>query len=286
MLSTAVLLFSAVAALGQDTPTPQKPDAANFPGMAQDIQVGRSLRFGLDEKTIEEFTKWRFKPEIFSSTSWLNPAQPKRPAKRVGWGPGRPQPASGQSGGTGAAAVLLSSNWLNPAQPKPNKAGYSWQSQAQGLRPPNFGLQRSGVCVVPLLRALVPRDIDPPMLVKSHGPTESMPRALTPPTCGDAKDGVSKIGQVDSAPEPLYRPPPEYTEEARNAKLQGTVLLYVEIDERGMTRNIRVLRPLGLGLDEKAVEAVSKWRFKPGVKDGHAVTVGATIEVNFRLSPP
>jgi TonB family protein len=95
--------------------------------------------------------------------------------------------------------------------------------------------------------------------------------------------GVYKIGGGVSAPVPLYRPEPEYSEEARKAKFQGTVLLYVEIDEQGKTRNLRVVRPLGLGLDEKALEAVSRWRFKPGMKDGHPVAVGATIEVNFRL---
>jgi TonB family protein len=55
------------------------------------------------------------------------------------------------------------------------------------------------------------------------------------------------------------------------------------VDEKGMPQQLRVLRPLGLGLDEKAIEAVQKWRFKPGVKDGKAVAVAATIEVNFRL---
>ena len=55
------------------------------------------------------------------------------------------------------------------------------------------------------------------------------------------------------------------------------------VDEKGMPRNIRVVRPLGLGLDEKAIEAVQRWRFKPGMKDGHAVATEATVEVNFRL---
>ena len=76
---------------------------------------------------------------------------------------------------------------------------------------------------------------------------------------------------------------PEYSEEARKAKYQGTVLLYVEVDPSGKATNMRVLRSLGLGLDEKAMEAVKKWKFKPGYKDGKPVTVAATIEVNFRL---
>jgi TonB family protein len=59
--------------------------------------------------------------------------------------------------------------------------------------------------------------------------------------------------------------------------------LYIEVDPSGHATNIRVQRSLGLGLDEKAIEAVRKWKFSPGKKDGKAVTVAATIEVNFRL---
>ena len=86
-----------------------------------------------------------------------------------------------------------------------------------------------------------------------------------------------------SAPVLIHKVEPDYTEEARKAKYQGTVLLYVEIDPNGTATNIRVQRSLGLGLDEKAVEAVKQWKFKPGQKNGQPVTVAATIEVNFRL---
>ena len=61
------------------------------------------------------------------------------------------------------------------------------------------------------------------------------------------------------------------------------MLLSVEVDPSGRATNIRVVRSLGLGLDEKAVEAVKKWKFKPGMRNGQPVTVVATIEVNFRL---
>ena len=100
---------------------------------------------------------------------------------------------------------------------------------------------------------------------------------------GGIGGGVFRMGGGVSAPTLLSKVEPEYSEEARKAKYQGTVLLYVEVDPSGKATNIRVLHSLGLGLDEKAMEAVKKWRFKPGVKDGRPVTVQAQIEVNFRL---
>ncbi len=95
--------------------------------------------------------------------------------------------------------------------------------------------------------------------------------------------GAFRPGGGVSAPQLVYRVEPEYTEEARKAKYQGTVVLYAVVDPDGMVRNVRVVRSLGLGLDEKALEAVRQWKFKPGMKDGKAVPVAASIEVTFRL---
>ena len=61
------------------------------------------------------------------------------------------------------------------------------------------------------------------------------------------------------------------------------MVLSVEVGPDGLAHNARVLRGLGLGLDENAIDAISQWRFRPAVKDGQPVTVPATIEVNFRL---
>ena len=100
---------------------------------------------------------------------------------------------------------------------------------------------------------------------------------------GGVGEGVYRIGGGVSSPALLTKIEPEYSEEARKAKYQGTVLLYIEVDPQGRATNIRVARSLGLGLDEKAIEAVKHWKFKPGYKDGKPVTVAATVEVNFRL---
>jgi TonB family protein len=73
------------------------------------------------------------------------------------------------------------------------------------------------------------------------------------------------------------------SEEARKPKYSGTVLLSVVVDQEGRARDIHVLKSLGMGLDEKAIETVRKWKFKPRMKGGQAVNVRAQIEVNFRL---
>lgn len=100
---------------------------------------------------------------------------------------------------------------------------------------------------------------------------------------GNVGGGIYRIGGGVSAPTLVFKVEPEYSEEARKAKFQGTVVLEVIVDEKGQPRDLRVSRPLGLGLDEKAIEAVMKWKFRPGYKDGKAVSVRASIEVNFRL---
>jgi TonB family protein len=104
-----------------------------------------------------------------------------------------------------------------------------------------------------------------------------------PGSGGGIGGGVFRVGGGVSNPTVLSKVDPEYSEEARKAKYSGTVLLAVVVDVDGHARNIRVVKSLGMGLDEKAIEAVEKWKFKPGMKGGQAVNVSATIEVNFRL---
>jgi TonB family protein len=104
-----------------------------------------------------------------------------------------------------------------------------------------------------------------------------------PGSGGGFGGGAYRIGGGVSAPVPIYQPEPEYSEEARKAKWQGSVLLSLVVDASGKAVDIKVTKSLGLGLDQKAIEAVEKWRFKPGMKDGKPVPVMASVEVNFRL---
>jgi TonB family protein len=104
-----------------------------------------------------------------------------------------------------------------------------------------------------------------------------------PGSGGGFGGGVYRIGGGVSQPSIIHKVEPEYSEEARKAKWQGTVQLSIVIDENGHPRDPKVTKALGLGLDQKAIEAVEKWLFKPGMKDGKPVAVYATIEVTFHL---
>ena len=106
---------------------------------------------------------------------------------------------------------------------------------------------------------------------------------LDPADGGGVGGGVFKVGGGVSQPTVISKVDPEYSEEARKAKYSGAVLLAIIVDTEGRARDIHVVKSLGMGLDEKAIEAVEKWKFKPGMKGGSAVNVRATIEVNFRL---
>jgi TonB family protein len=100
---------------------------------------------------------------------------------------------------------------------------------------------------------------------------------------GGIGGGVFHVGGGVSAPRPIFSPDPEYSEEARKAKYQGVVVLGLVVGPDGRPRDMKVLRSLGLGLDEKAIEAVKNWRFEPAVKDNKPVSVYISVEVDFRL---
>jgi protein TonB len=100
---------------------------------------------------------------------------------------------------------------------------------------------------------------------------------------GGVGGGVFRVGGGVSAPKALFAPDPEYSEEARKAKYQGTCVLWLVVGSDGHPRDIRIARSLGLGLDEKAIEAVKQWKFEPAMKDGRAVAVQINVEVDFRL---
>lgn len=95
--------------------------------------------------------------------------------------------------------------------------------------------------------------------------------------------GALKVGGSVSAPHTVYAPDPAYSETARQAKYQGTMVLWLIVGADGLPTNIRIARPAGLGLDEQAVSAVQRWKFDPARQHGDPVPVQINVEVNFRL---
>ena len=95
--------------------------------------------------------------------------------------------------------------------------------------------------------------------------------------------GAARVGNGITPPQVVTRHEPEYTKEARKIKYNANVSLWLVVGADGVPFNIRVVRAVGMGLDEKAVEAVSTWRFRPGMKAGQPVAVQANIDVSFRI---
>ena len=110
-----------------------------------------------------------------------------------------------------------------------------------------------------------------------HGP------GFGPGEGGGTGGGVFHVGGGVSPPRAIFQPEPEFSEEARKAKYQGVCTLGLIVGVDGRPTAIRVLSSLGMGLDEKAMEAVKNWRFEPALKDGHPVRVEIAVEVDFHL---
>src|SRR5579863_6263814 len=107
--------------------------------------------------------------------------------------------------------------------------------------------------------------------------------ALAVAIAASAQQNAVPIGPGVTPPRLLSKIEPEYSFEARDAHVQGTVVFQIIVDEQGRPADISVLSPLAFGLDERAQAAIEKWRFLPGSKEGKPVRILATGEVNFHL---
>lgn len=96
-------------------------------------------------------------------------------------------------------------------------------------------------------------------------------------------EGPIQVGGDVQAPVKIHNPQPQYTEIARKARLQGVVIVQAIIDKEGNVTNVKVLKGLGMGLDQAAVDAIKKWRFEPATLHGKPVAVYYNLTVNFRL---
>jgi periplasmic protein TonB len=106
---------------------------------------------------------------------------------------------------------------------------------------------------------------------------------LGPGSGGNTGGGPRRIGGGVSQPQLIYSVEPEFSEEARKAKVAGNVLVNLWVDTNGNPSHVHVIRGVGMGLDEKAVEAVKQYRFKPAMENGKPVLVELNVEVNFQI---
>ncbi|HVN92104.1 MAG TPA: TonB family protein [Terracidiphilus sp.] len=95
--------------------------------------------------------------------------------------------------------------------------------------------------------------------------------------------GIMSVGGGVSAPEVIHSVQPQFTAEARSQNHQGVVAVQLIVDSQGSPQDVRVVRSLGMGLDEEAIAAVKQYRFKPAMYEGHPVAVQMVIDVDFRL---
>lgn len=104
-----------------------------------------------------------------------------------------------------------------------------------------------------------------------------------PGSGGGIGGGVFSVGGGVSEPQPTYTILPEYSDDGRKGRIQGTVELLIVVKADGTVDFQNVRKSLGYGLDQKAIEAVRKWKFLPGKKDGTPVATLVSVSVNFSL---
>jgi TonB family protein len=242
------------------------------------LRVTHPIGFGLDEAALKSVGSWKFKPGVKEGV-----AVPVRTSIEVNFRLPEPKDALHMQSfvcklpdGAALPRVLVSEH---PAPPGPDETvsvTISMDVDERGV-PGNLHL-------VKLTDAERENDVLAAMREWRFRPGVAAPCTLSlafgkMPVAASAY----RIGNGVSPPRVAERVEPKYAEEARHAKLAGTVVLFVVVDPNGEARDVKVMRSLGLGLDEKAIEAVRQWKFQAGMKDGEAVAVQATIEVNFRV---
>jgi len=104
-----------------------------------------------------------------------------------------------------------------------------------------------------------------------------------PGSGGGYGGGLMSVGGGVSAPQVVHSAEPAFTDEARRANYQGNVSVQLIVDSQGNPQNVRLVSHLGMGLDDKAIEAVRQYKFKPAMYQGHPVAVQIIIDVDFHL---
>jgi TonB family protein len=255
-------------------------------GNPSDLKVTRPIGFGLDEAALKSVAKWRFKPGMkdgvavpvetslevtFRLPDKTDTLHMQRFACKLPEGASRPK-------------AIMSEHPSLAGPDETVSVTISMDVDERGV-PGNLHL-------VKLTEAKWENDVMAAMrewrFQPSIGAGDGKPvaaRCTLSFALGKmpVAESALRIGADVIAPRVITKVQPEFAMEASRARLEGKVILFVVVDENGKARDMKVIRSLGLGLDEKAIEAVGQWTFQPGMKDGQVVAVQATIEVNFRI---
>jgi TonB family protein len=239
-------------------------------GMPEDVQVLESGDKRLSVTAMDAIRKWRWRPGYEYGRKVKYEASVEFTFKLI---KGAPDATS---------AKIVYGSPIADGQ-RPTQAKFATADTATAAHTQGGGYASPGVDSAPASK-LNSRAHDSASQIIPRPAPDLLPEEsdLKPNSGQQISDGVYRPGNGVSAPTLLSRTEPEYSMEAQKARQQGTVVLMIIVDEQGLPQDVRVIRRLGFGLDEKAVEAVQRWRFRPAMKDGRPVKVEATIEVNFR----
>jgi TonB family protein len=270
-------------------------------GVVEEIHVVQRLGFGLDEKAIEAAKQWQFKPAMVDGkpagvkqsvevSFALNPARPWR-VTRASY-----QVTRSGTGSVQSVSKAVLSQYAAPDDaachpgtgPVLAEVAIGKDGTAGDIRFIGEHDEAAGKAVAAAISRWSfqpgslngePREGTGTFAMECRGPDAG----AGGPADAAATPAPMRVGGSVSAPVLLSKVEPEYSEEARAARLQGTVVLDLEVDPSGRATDLLIVHPLGLGLDENAMEGLSQWRFQPGTKGGVQVTVLATIRVIFKL---
>src|SRR6266702_129555 len=285
------------------------------PGMAAGVVADVPTFMGLDQATANRDKKSRvisfiIHAVIIAAVLWLTLGShsPIRPAAVVVpidfklYAPPPPPkmltvaPNLGGGGGGGAHQII-----------EPIKGRPPVVAKAPVITPPQIiRIDRPKLGVEPTMQVKIPENSNMPNLGMSNSPQIALASqgsgggsgfgsglgggigsgrgmGAGPGNGGGYGGGIMTVGGGVSAPVVVHSVEPEFTQEARAANFQGAVSIQLIVDSQGNPQNIHLVRHLGMGLDEKAVEAVRQYRFKPAMYQGHPVAVQIVINVDFRL---
>lgn len=128
-------------------------------------------------------------------------------------------------------------------------------------------------------------DLVPQMPIEwqSYARTQILPEVPAEKATKPVPDSARRVGGGVTAPKVLFAPEPQYNEPARALRKTGTTLIYLQVDKAGNPGHIRILRPIGVGLDELSVLVVRRYRFQPATENGQPVAVELNVELNYQI---